>query len=424
MAATRGPSLPILGVFVFLSAHLGDQFSRRRRIAVIITLGLLTGLGPFTIDMYLPAFPALKADFSITDAAVQVTLSATTLGFALGQLLVGPVSDRLGRRGPLIAMSSLHVLASVMVAIAPNVEFLTAMRAMQGIGAAGGAVVAMAMARDLFSGSRLVMMMSRLALINGLAPIVAPLLGSWLVTVMNWRGVFWVLAAYGAVVVLLVVTLIVETRPVAERTGRGLGNLFASYQRVLGDRVYVGVWLTAAFAFGGLFSYVSTSSVLLQEVFGLSPRGFGTVFAICSVGVFVGVQAGSRFAIRWRPQMVLAGATGLMILAAGGLLIADAASEGFVALVPFMFCYTTGFGACMPNAQVIALNNHRTDSGVASSLMGALNMGMAALVGPIIGSFELVDATPMAISMLVCAVLSAVSLWLIVRPFRLQVSVD
>ena len=404
--------------------HLGDRFSARRRLAIIVTLGLLTGLGPFTVDMYLPAFPVIKEQLRINDAQVQVTLSATTLGFALGQLLVGPVSDRLGRKRPLLAMTALHVTASVLVAVSPNVEFLTGMRALQGIGAAGGAVVAMAMARDLFSGRRLIIMMSRLALINGLAPIVAPLVGSWLVTIIGWRGVFWVLAGYGATIVALVAALIVETRPAAERTAGGLGPLRAAYRRVLKDRVFVGVWIVAAFAFGGLFSYVSTSSVLLQEVFGLSPRGFGLVFAICSVGVFLGVQGGSRLAARVGPPRILMVGTMLMVVAAASLLLVDRFTGGFIPLIPTMFFYTLGFGSCMPSAQVLALQNHRADSGVAASLMGAGNMLMAASVGPIIGRFELRDATPMAVAMLVLALASTAVLWLVVRPRQLVVDLD
>lgn len=404
--------------------HLGDRFSRRRRIAITLVLGLLTGVGPFTIDMYLPSFPALKQDLSITDAQVQITLSATTFGFAMGQLLIGPLSDRVGRRRPLLAMSSLHVLASIMVAISPNVEFLTVMRALQGIGAAGGAVVALAMARDLFSGRRLMRMMARLSLISGLAPIVAPILGSWLVSVVNWRGIFWVLATYGLTVLTLVSLLIVETRPPSERTSAGIGPLLAAYRRVFGDRTFVGVWLVAAFAFGGLFSYVSTSSVLLQQVYGLSAQGFGVVFAICSVGVFTGVQLGSRLAARIGPARILAVATSVMVLAASALLLLNATVPGVLPLVPAIFCFTTGFGACMPTSQVLALQRHRADSGVAASLIGAGNMLTGAVVGPIIGSFALHDAAPMGIAMLSCALVSTAALWLIVRPLRVQVQFD
>jgi drug resistance transporter, bcr/cflA subfamily len=403
-----------------MSHHLGDQLSARRRVATIVTLGLLTGLGPFTVDLYLPTFPALKADLDITDPQVQVTLSATTVGFALGQLIIGPLSDRFGRRHPLLIAATLHVFASVMVAISPNVHFLTTMRALQGIGAAGGAVVAMAMARDLFSGHRLVVMLSRLALINGLAPIIAPLIGSWMVTLMDWRGVFWALATYGAVLVALVWLLITETRPPEERTRGGLKQLRAAYAHVLGDRLFVGVWLTASFAFAGLFSYISTSSLLLQETFGLSETQFGMVFAVCSVGVFAGVQLGSRLTRRFGPQWILVAGTAGMILAASALLGLDALRGGYLPLVPAMFSFTLTFGCCMPAAQVLALQNHRENSGVAASLMGALNMTMAAIVGPVIGQFALTSAAPMAWSMLVCAVLATISLWVIARPRQIK----
>lgn len=404
--------------------HRGDQMTRSKRIFTIVTLGLLTALGPFTIDLYLPAFPAIKAGMGINDAQVQVTLSATTLGFALGQLLVGPLSDRLGRKWPLVVMTSVHVISSVLVAVAPSLEFLTAMRALQGIGAAGGAVVAMAMARDLFSGRRLIKMLSNLALINGLAPIIAPLVGSWLVTIIDWRGVFWVLAAYGGLIVVLVVTLIVESRPPSERTVGGLNAVFQAYGRVLGDRIYVGVALVAGLSFGGLFSYVASSSVLLQEGYGLSPQGFGAVFAICSVGVFVGVQAGSRLAAKLGPQWLLVAGTTLMVLAASAFLLLHSAFDGYVALVPAMFAFTTGFGACMPSAQVLALQNHRADSGVAASLMGATNMLMAAAVGPVLGSFDMTSPVPLGVSMLVCSSLATVMLWTVVRPRSVQVNFD
>ncbi len=399
-----------------MASHLGNQFSRRRRIAIIITLGMLTGLGPFTIDLYLPAFPALKADLLLSDAQVQLTLSATTLGFATGQLLVGPLSDRLGRRIPLIACSILHVVSSVLVAVAPTVEFLTAMRLLQGVGAAGGAVVAMAMARDLFSGRPLVVMLSRLALISGLAPIVAPIVGSWMVSFMPWRGVFWGLAAYGTVVIVLIVVMTVETRPPAERTRGGLGPIGHAFRAVFSDRLAVGAILIAAFSFGALFSYVASSSVLLQEVYGLSPSGFGTVFAICSFGVFVGVQLGSRLAQRWGPQWVLVLATSLMVTAGLAVFVVNAADVGYVPLVPALWLLTFGFGLSAPCGQILLLHNHRQHSGTAASLMGAVTQIVGSTVGPLIGLVPMTSAVPMGTGILVCALLATAALWLVLRP--------
>ncbi|HMS37748.1 MAG TPA: multidrug effflux MFS transporter [Arachnia sp.] len=401
-----------------MSQDLGSSYSKRRRIAIIVTLGLLTGLGPFTIDLYLPAFPSLKGDLGITDAQVQVTLSATTLGFALGQLVIGPWSDRVGRRIPLMVASSLHVTASVLVAVAPNVEFLTAMRALQGIGAAGGAVVAMAMARDLFGGRALVKTLARLSLISGLAPILAPIVGSWMVTVMSWRGIFWGLALYGAVIIALVLRFTVETRPPAERTRGGIGPLLASFRTVLSDRVFAGALMVASFGFAGLFSYVSTSSVLLQEVYGLTAQGFGAVFAVCSIGIFVGVQTGARIALRIGSHWMIAIGNTVTILAATGVVLVGVFDGPLVTLVPCMFAFTLGFGFCAPNNNVLALQNHRKTSGVASSLMGSSSMLAGSLVGPIIGSFELNDATPMGAAMLICSSLAGVALWLVLRPHR------
>ncbi|GAA3857899.1 multidrug effflux MFS transporter [Tessaracoccus defluvii] len=399
-----------------METDLGRQFSRRRRIAIIVTLGLLTGLGPFTIDLYLPAFPVLKQEWSLTDSAVQVTLSATTLGFAMGQLFVGTLSDRFGRRLPLILCSSLHVISSVMVALAGSVEFLIVMRALQGVGAAGGAVVAMAMTRDLFSGKPLVVMLSRLALISGLAPIIAPIVGSWMVSFMPWRGVFWALAGYGLIIVLLVSLMTVETRPPAARTTGGVRSLARGFGVVAKDRVAAGAMMVAAFSFGGLFAYVSSSSVLLQEVYGLTVRGFGTVFAICSFGVFIGVQLGSRAAQRYGAQWVLVISTTLMIAASLGVLAVHAADVGHIPLVPALFLFTFGFGSSAPCTQLLVLQNHKERSGTAASLMGASSQIVGSLVGPLIGLVPMTSAVPMGTAMLICAVLATAALWLVLRP--------
>ncbi|GAA2175211.1 multidrug effflux MFS transporter [Agrococcus versicolor] len=396
--------------------HPGDLLTRRRRTATIVVLGLLTALGPFTIDLYLPAFPVLAEDIGATDGQVQLTLAATTLGFALGQLVLGPLSDRLGRRWPLVATSSLHVLTSIGIAVAPDIEVLTVLRVLQGIGAAGGAVVAMAMVRDLFSGRSLVRYLSRLALIMGLAPILAPVIGSWLLGVTQWRGIFWVLALYGAVVILLVSTLLRETLPPERRLRTsGMGAL-GSYRRVLGDRRFIGVAIIGSSGFAGIFAYLSTSPLLLQEVYGLSATQFGGVFALCSVGVFVGVQTSSRLATRFGPQWVLAGSTAGMVVAAIAMLVLDRSGAGLAGFIPAMAAFTLSFGLTMPCVQVLALVEHGSEAGTAASLIGASNMLLASVVGGLIGNFAVRDAVPMGAVMLGGGLLATASLWLLVRP--------
>ena len=206
-----------------------------------ILLGALTALGPFTIDLYLPAFPTLQADFRTSAAAIQLTLTGTMVGFALGQLIVGPLSDKVGRRVPLLAVTALHVVASAAAALAPDLTLLAIARVFMGVGAAAGGVVAMAIVRDLFGGRRLVVMLSRLALVSGAAPVVAPLIGSALLSVMPWRGIFVVLALYGAVMLVAAIWLIPETLPAARRKERGATTVLQRYRGVFSDRVFVGV---------------------------------------------------------------------------------------------------------------------------------------------------------------------------------------
>ncbi|PPH69185.1 Bcr/CflA family drug resistance efflux transporter, partial [Rathayibacter sp. AY1D4] len=218
----------------------GDALTARQRLVYVIVLGSLTALGPFTIDLYLPAFPALQSELNVSEAAVQLTLTGTTLGFALGQLVVGPWSDAVGRRLPILLATSLHVLACVGAALAPEIVTLGVFRFLMGAGAAAGGVVAMAMVRDLFGGRPLVRMLSRLALVSGLAPVLAPVIGSQLLLIMDSRGIFVFLAAYGVLVVAAVGLLVVETRPRAARHEREHRSLVQRYRAVLSDRVFLG----------------------------------------------------------------------------------------------------------------------------------------------------------------------------------------
>ena len=233
--------------------HPGDSISNGRRILYIVLLGALTALGPFTIDLYLPAFPVLESDFDTSAAAIQLTLTGTMIGFALGQLVVGPLSDKAGRRIPLIVVTALHVLASVAAALAPTLPLLSGARVLMGVGAAAGGVVAMAVVRDLFGGRRLVVMLSRLALVSGVAPVAAPLIGSWLLTLMPWRGIFVFLAVYGVIMLISTIVFIPETLPAARRQDKGGATVLQRYRSVFSDRVFIGVLIIGGMTFSGLF---------------------------------------------------------------------------------------------------------------------------------------------------------------------------
>lgn len=399
--------------------HPGDAISHRRRVLYIILLGALTALGPFTIDLYLPAFPLLESDFQTTSAAIQLTLTGTMIGFAVGQLVVGPLSDKVGRRVPLVAVTALHVLASIAAAVAPDLLLLGGARVVMGIGAAAGGVVAMAVVRDLFGGRRLVVMLSRLALVSGVAPVVAPLIGSWLLGVMPWRGIFVVLAAYGAVMFLAALLFIPETLPKERRHERGSTTMWQRYRSVLSDRVFLGVLVIGGMTFSGLFSYLSASPFLFQETHGLNAQQYGWLFATNSVGVVLGVQVASRLAARFGPQWVLAFSTAVLLLSGAAIIVCDQLGLGFWGTVIPLFVFMTACGFSFPCVQVLALDRHGKAAGTAASILGASNNGIAAIISPVVGLISAgsaITATTMASVMVGCAVVGTLALWLIVRP--------
>lgn len=397
--------------------HPGDLLSRRQRLVYVLVLGALTALGPFTIDLYLPAFPALEAELGVNAAAIQITLTGTMIGFGLGQLVVGPWSDKVGRRLPLILATILHIAASVAAALAPDILWLTVFRLLQGFGAAAGGVVAMAMVRDLFGGKPLVRMLSRLALVNGLAPVIAPVVGSQLLQVMDWRGVFWVLGAYGLVVVLAVAFLIVETLPESRRHVAGHSSMRDRYRALFRDRVYLGAALVGGMTFTGLFAYLSTSSFLFQQVYDFTPQEYGILFAVNSVGVVVGVQVSSRL-IRGPipPQYIIAGTTLVHLAMAIAIVVLDSSGAGFWGTAIPLWIYIAACGFTFPAVQVLALANHGAEAGTAASLLGALNFGLAGALSPLAGLFGVGTAVPMAILMGAAAIVAVASVWFLVRP--------
>ncbi|MFJ4296570.1 multidrug effflux MFS transporter [Curtobacterium sp. NPDC089689] len=396
--------------------HPGDSLSRGQRLVYVFVLGALTALGPFTIDLYLPAFPSLEGDLGISAGTVQLTLTATTIGFAVGQLLVGPWSDKVGRRLPLIIATSVHVAASVGAALAPNVEVLALFRVLQGMGASAGGVVAMATVRDLFGGKPLVRMLSRLAMVNGLAPILAPLIGSQMLRFTSWRGIFVFLACYGLAVVIASVLLIVETLPPARRHEAGHSSVGQRYRALFSDRIFVGVALIGAMVFSGLFSYLSASPFLFQQVYDLNAQQYGLLFAVNSIGVVLGVQISSRIAQRVGPQWILACSTATLFLAAVAIIVLDLLGAGLVGVLVPLWFFIAACGFSFPLVQVIGLAAHGKEAGTAASLLGALNFGVAGLISPIVGWLGITTAAPMAAVMACTSAVAITLLWVVVRP--------
>ncbi|MFK4639840.1 DHA1 family bicyclomycin/chloramphenicol resistance-like MFS transporter [Paenarthrobacter histidinolovorans] len=393
----------------------GDSLSRREKLVYILLLGALTALGPFTIDLYLPAFPALESSFNVSEAAIQLTLTGTTVGFGVGQLVVGPFSDKVGRRLPLILATAVHIGSSLGAALATDIGMLSVFRVLMGIGAAGGGVVAMAMVRDLFHGYSMVRMFSRMSLVNGLAPILAPVIGSQLLLVFPWPGIFYFLACYGFLVIIASIFFIRETLP-AEQRGKSTVTVGQRYKKVLTDRIFVGMVLVGSLNFGGLFAYLSASTFLFQKVYGFSPQEYGILFGINSLGIVAGVQISSRLIRRMAPQWIVAGATLFMLCMSVVIIVLDLFQVGlWGTLIPLWF-YICATGFMFPCVQVLSLANHGAQAGTAASLLGASQFMMAGIVPPVVGWLGVTSAVPMGAVMAVCITGSMTALWLVVRP--------
>lgn len=396
--------------------HPGDALTRRQRLTYVFVLGALTALGPFTIDMYLPAFPVLEREFDVSAAAIQLTLTGTMVGFAVGQLLVGPLSDQIGRRLPLIAATAVHILACFGAAVAPDLFWLSVARVLQGLGAAAGAVVATAMVRDLFGGYPLVKMLANLSLVNGLAPILAPVIGSQLLLFVDWRGLFWYLAAFGILVVLATAVFIRETLPAERRRVRGHSSVAERYGALFRDRIYVGAVLIAGMNFSALFAYLSSSPFLFQEVHELSAQEYGLLFGLNSIGVVLGVQISSRMQKRIGPAWIIAVATIVQAICAIAIIILDSSGAGIFGTIVPLFVFIAACGFNFPAISALALVRHGAEAGTAASVLGAANFGMAGIVSPIVGLFVISNSIPMAGVMLVAVAIAIVVLWSVVRP--------
>ncbi|GIF06619.1 multidrug effflux MFS transporter [Actinoplanes siamensis] len=399
----------------------GELLPLGRRFGIVLVLGFLTALGPLTIDMYLPSLPTITTDLHAGAAAVQLTLTGTLVGLAFGQLLVGPLADAVGRRRPLLGGIAVHVLASVLCVVAPNLAVLGSLRVLQGLGAAAATVVAMAMVRDLFDGLAAARLFSRLMLVVGVAPILAPTVGGLVLNWTSWRGVFVVLTAVGVAIMAASALVLPETLPVAHRRNGGVLGTVRDYGRLFTDRVYVGLILVAGLAMAALFAYVSGASFVFQDSFGMSEQQFALIFAGGAVGLIGATQFNVRLLRRWTPQQIMGGAL-LAGLASGLVLLVLAATGtgGLVGILIPLWVVLTMVGLAMPNAPALALSRHGEAAGTAAALLGAVQFGVGALAAPLVGVLG-VGAVAMAVVVFGGMLAATLVCFLVVRPHRLPV---
>ncbi len=385
-----------------------------------LILGTLAAFGPLSIDMYLPALPTIAAEFGTTTAAVQQTLSAFFVGLALGQIFYGPISDRMGRRRPLLFGCAMYTVVSLGCAFAPSVVGLMGLRFLQALGSSAGVVIGRSVVRDLFDERESARMYSFLVLVMGIAPITAPLIGGQILTLFGWRAIFLLLAGFGLFCLLMVWFGLDESLPRDRRTAAGLGSVVRGYGSLLADRRYMGFALAGGLASAAMFAYISGSSFVFIELNGVSPEQFGFYFGVNAFGLILASQLNRHLLERYTSAQLLSAA--LHVTAGSALLLFGvtlAGLGGFPLMLALLFVTIASTGMVGPNATALAMAPFGRKAGSASALLGATQFMAGALAGALVGLWANDTALPMVGVIALCGV----SAWVILRLVALPAAV-
>lgn len=376
-----------------------------------IVLGLLTAMGPFAIDMYLPSLPSVAASFQTSQDAVLASMTVFFIAFAAGQLVFGTSSDLLGRRPPLVSGLILFGAASVGCALATSIEMLIVLRLFQGFGGAAGMVIARAIVRDLHSGLEEARLLSLLMLVFGVSPILAPLIGNVVIEHTGWRGVFWGVTALAGAGLLLIALFVPETRPREARRGAGLRSVLAASRRLLTDRDFVGLIICNAFAISGFFIYLANHPFVLKAQYGFTPREYSVAFSVNAVAFFAAAQftgaLGKRFGLARliRPAAFGYAATTVLLLA-----LISAGIDSFTVAAALLFVAYGWLGIMLPVSSVLALERHGDIAGTASSLMNAIQLAIGSICIAISGTFADNTMFRMVAAIATCTVIAVLPL--------------
>ncbi|MEU1077337.1 MULTISPECIES: multidrug effflux MFS transporter [unclassified Streptomyces] len=398
--------------------------ARRAGLLVTLVLGGLTALPPLSMDMYLPALPEVTGALHAPAATVQLTLTACLAGMALGQLVVGPMSDKWGRRRPLLVGMAVYVVATAVCAFAPDAALLIAFRLLQGLAGAAGIVIARAVVRDLYDGVEMARFFSTLMLISGAAPVVAPLIGGQVLRLTDWRGVFVVLTGVGLLLTVFVWRFLGETLPPERRHEGGVGEALRTMGSLLRDRVFTGYVLAGGLAFAALFSYISASPFVIQEIYGASPQTFSLLFGLNSVGLVAAGQINGKLLVgRVDLDKVLVCSLSTVVLAAAALLVMTSGVFGEPGLAPVaagLFVLMSAMGMATPNTTAQALMRTPHAAGSASALLGTSSFLIGAVASPLVGIAGEGTAVPMAVVQLASGVAALLCFLLLCRPWQRQ----
>jgi MFS transporter, DHA1 family, multidrug resistance protein len=385
------------------------ESSETRFLQIAIVLGLLSAIGPFAIDMYLPALPSIGKDLRTDPTTVQMSLLAFFLTMGLGQIIVGPLSDMIGRKVPMYLGLGLFVLGSIGSALALGIHWLIVFRLIQGFGACPGMVVPRAVVRDLHTGTEAARLMSLLMLVFSVSPILAPLTGSFVIQWFGWRAVFWLVAVAALLAAILLRTSLKETRPVEDRSGSSFKSALTGYRFLLRERNFLGLTFIGSFGISSFFVYLSSSSFVLIDHYKLSPPLYSFFFSLNAAAFFAASQftgtLSERFGLR---RLVRVAVTGYVVIMVALLLIAASGVDRLEVLVTLLFAGNGFLGLVIPATSVLAMEDYGEFAGTASALMGTLQFATGAICMIVAGIFFDGTPLPMIVGIAICAVITFV----------------
>jgi len=404
-------------------ASLDARASVRRGWLAVI-LGALSALAPLSIDMYLPALPRLAGDFQVSASFAQLSLTFCLLGLAFGQLIAGPLSDSRGRRGSLMMGMIAYTVASVLCAFTHSIVLLIFLRFLQGLAGAAGIVVARAVARDHFSGINLTNFFALLMLVNGAAPVLAPVVGAQILRFTTWHGVFVVLSALGVLIFLGVFFGLPESLPMAQRSTGGLRQTVINMRRLLSNSEFMGFVLTQSLIAAAMFAYISGSPFVLQRIYAVSPQTFSFIFGTNGIGIILAGQITARVARRLGEARVLKFGVFAAAIASILLLIALSAHLGLIAVLPPLFVVVSCVGIVGTVSTSLALHKQGQMAGSASALIGVCQMFLGAMMTPLVSVGGSHNPLPMAIVICACDLLAALCYWVLIRRHSMRARVS
>ncbi|RQO61508.1 multidrug effflux MFS transporter [Pseudomonas sp. KBW05] len=381
-----------------------------------LLLGLITAVGPFAIDIYLPALPTLGASLHASPAAVQMSLTVFFMIIGVCQLFYGPISDVFGRKPPIYAGLVIFAIGSVGCALAPTIEVLIGFRAVQAFGACAGMVIPRAIVRDLYTGHEAARLMALLMLVMSVSPILAPLAGSLVISIWSWREVFAVLALVAVACLVMTVVQLPETHPAERRLGKNLGNAFGSYGALLRDPVFTGLSVVSGFGLATFFVFIGSAPFVYIEYFGLTPTQFSLCFALNAASFFAMSQLTARLSARFGLAPLIRGSVIAVTVVLAALAITTLWIDSLAVMMALLFIGFGFLGLLLPAAGVLSLEDHGAVAGSASALLGAIQMIVGAVSMTVVGVFADHTPAPMLVGIALCAIAAMLTtLWTLRR---------